>query len=428
MCTVSSQQLLYQSEKMGRSQYQAFFAALIGWVFDYYEVFLLSFVVIPMAKGLSLSTHQVADLFSIQLACLALGGIVFGVLGDRVGRKGMLMYTVILYGVGTLMRAFSFDYTWLVIWTAVTGFGIGGEYGVGQALVSEVVPSKNRGFWSGLLYGGIFIGIAGGAAVGGYVLPAIGWRWTFAISALPALFAAYIRGRIQESDMWEKSVAKRQVRSPRSRYGAKRFWIPFVICLVAAVFQFFAYYGITTFLPTYLVKTAHFSMGHAAWWLFFTAFAGLVGSVVGGWTADKWGRRITLSYLAFVAALGGLWLFFSWHSMLNSSLILVPFFLLYFGSNGATVFGSLFSELFPTDIRSTGVSWSLQIGRGLAFIPPLITAALYPVYGYKPIILIGAAEFFALGLWAWVFRETKNISLDSLDEPVNTDVSVGTPM
>lgn len=417
---MSTQQLMYQSDKMGRPQYQAFFAALIGWVFDYYEVFLLSFIVIPMAKALSLSTPQTADLFSVQLACLALGGMLFGVLGDRVGRKKMLMITVVLYGVGTLMRAFSFDYAWLVAWTAVAGFGIGGEYGVGQALVSEVVPPRQRGFWSGLLYGGIFIGIAGGAAVGGYVLPAIGWHWTFALSALPAFFAAYIRLKIPESDVWEKNVAKRTASAQPPKYGARRFWAPFVLCLVAAIFQFFAYYGITEFLPTYLVNTEHFSMGHAAWWLFFTAFAGLVGAVVGGYTADKWGRRITMSYLGFVAALGGLWLFLSWKTMLHSPYILLPFFLLYFGSNGATVFGSLFSELFPTDIRSTGVSWSLQIGRGLAFIPPLITAALFPVYGYKPIILIGAGEFFALGLWAWVFRETKNISLDSLDTPADT--------
>lgn len=110
-----STQYMYESEKMGKSQYQAFFAALIGWIFDYYEVFLLSFVIIPMAKSLSLSTGQTAALESVQLAGLALGGMLFGVLGDRLGRKSILMYTVIIYGVGTLMRAFSFDFASSVI-------------------------------------------------------------------------------------------------------------------------------------------------------------------------------------------------------------------------------------------------------------------------------------------------------------------------
>ena len=81
------------------------------------------------------------------------------------------------------------------------------------------------------------------------------------------------------------------------KYGLKRFWRPFSIALIAAVLQYFSYYGITNFLPTYLVKYEGFEMGAAGWWLFFTAFAGLVGSFIAGYTADKWGRRITLSYL-----------------------------------------------------------------------------------------------------------------------------------
>ena len=401
---------LYQSERMGSRQYAAFFGAIVGWIFDYFEVALLTFLVIPIAKQFNLTASQVADLFSVQLAFLALGGIVFGVLGDRLGRRQMLIYTVLIYSLGTLLRAFTFNFAWLVMWTAVAGFGIGGEYGVGQALVSEVVPPKQRGWWSGLLYGGIFIGIMLAAVLGGYVLPLIGWQWTFGLSALPALLAAYIRVRAPESDIWQKAAKART--ASFKPLGTAKFWKPLLLCLVAAIFQFFAYYGITEFLPTYLVNYEHFSLGHAAWWLFFTAFAGLVGSIVGAYTSDRWGRRVTLSYLGFAAALGGLILYLGWHSMLHSAWILVPFFILYFGSNGAAVFGSLFSELFPVDVRSTGVSWALQIGRGLAFIPPLITAAIFPVYGYGPVVLIGAAEFMALGLWAWLFPETRHVLLD----------------
>ena len=203
------------------------------------------------------------------------------------------------------------------------------------------------------------------------------------------------------------------------KLGFKRFWKPFTIALIAAVFQYFAYYGITNFLPTYLVQYEGFEMGKTVWWLFFTAFAGLVGSLIAGYTADRWGRRITLSYLAFIAAFGGILLFYTWDYLLDSLWILLPIFFLYMGSNGATVFGSLFSELFPTELRSTGISWALQIGRGLAFIPSLITAAIFPIYGYKTIILMGAGFFLALCLWAWVFPETKNKKLDT--SPIETN-------
>jgi len=398
---------------MDSAKYKVFFGAYIGWIFDYYEVFVLSFLVIPMAASLSLSTGQVASLFSVQLASLALGGIVFGLLGDRVGRKKILIWTLVIFCFATLMRAFTFDYPWLVFWTAVAGFGLGGEYGAGQALVSEVVPAKQLGFWSSLLYGGAYIGIFMGAFIGGFILPVIGWRWTFAISALPILIALYLRRDVEESKVWEKTIKTSGAADFKKKFGIKRFWKPFIIALIAAVFQYFAYYGITNFLPTYLVKYEGFEMGKTAWWLFFTAFAGLVGSLIGGYTADRWGRRITLSYLAFIAAAGGLLLYFTWDSLLHSFWILVPIFFLYMGSNGATIFGSLFSEIFPTDVRSTGISWALQIGRGLAFAPPLITAAIFPVYGYQPIILMGAGFFFALCLWAWVFPETKDKNLDT---------------
>lgn len=411
-----------QPEKMDKAKYKVFFGAYIGWIFDYYEVFLLSFLLIPMATDLSLTTVQVASVFSIQLAFLAVGGIVFGYLGDKIGRKKILIATLVIFCVATLMRGFTFNYEWLIIWSAIAGFGLGGEYGAAQALVSETVPSKQRGFWSSMLYGGAYIGIFLGATMGGFILPLIGWRWVFIISALPILFALYLRKDVEESKVWEKHVATNDKMNKvkfTQKYGLKRFWKPFSIALIAAVLQYFAYYGITNFLPTYLVKYEGFEMGAAGWWLFFTAFAGLVGSFIAGYTADKWGRRITLSYLALVAAFGGILLYFTWSSLINSLWILVPIFFLYFGSNGASVFGSLFSEMFPTDVRVTGISWALQIGRGLSAIPPLITAAVFPVYGYKPIILGGAILFLMLAFWAWVFPETKNMRLDKSEEEID---------
>ena len=417
---MTTNSLPMQEEKMDKPKYKAFFGAYIGWIFDYYEIFLLSFLVIPMAAALSLTTVQVASVFSVQLAFLAVGGVVFGYLGDKVGRKKILIATLVIFTLATLMRGFTFNYEWLILWTAIAGFGLGGEYGAAQALVSETVPSRQRGFWSSMLYSGAYIGIFLGATVGGFILPIIGWRWTFILSALPILFALYLRKDVEESVVWEKEVKENadivKVKWTQ-KYGLKRFWKPFTIALIAAVLQYFAYYGITNFLPTYLVQYEGFEMGATGWWLFFTAFGGLVGSVVAGYTTDKWGRRITLSYLGVVAALGGLALYFTWTSLIHSLWILVPIFFLYFGSNGASVFGSLFSEIFPTDVRVTGISWALQIGRGLSAIPPLITAAVFPVYGYQPIILGGVVLFMALALWAWVFPETKNIRLDEVDEP-----------
>jgi len=403
---------LYQSDRLNRTQFGAWVSAFVGWVFDYYEIFLLTFLIVPIGAEFSLEPGQTSYIISVQLLFLAVGGVLFGFLADRFGRQRMLMWTIIIYSVFTFARALAPDYSSLLVLTAIAGLGIGGEFGVGQTLISEVMPNQRRGWWSGLYYGGIYFGIMAAALVGGYVAPAIGWRWTFALSGLPVLLAIFVRYVAPESDVW---TAKRRTTGIDWRAILRRaFIVPFLLCLVAGTLQFFAYYGITTYLPTYLTSEG-FSISQAGWWLFFTAVAGLVGSFAGAYTNDRWGRRITLTYLAGSAAIGGCILAAMWNSFLGSPWILVPLFILYFGSNGATVFGALFSEQFPTDVRATGVSWALQISRGLAFLPPIIAAAVFPVYGYVPVILGGATLFGLLALWAWVFRETRGRDIEEID-------------
>lgn len=385
----------------------AFIGATVGWIFDYYEVFLMTMLVIPIAKDFGLSTGQVSVIFAIQLLFLGIGGVGFGLLADRFGRKRILFWTIVIFALATFARAFAPDYALLLVLTAVAGLGIGGEYGVGQTLVAEVTPTHRRGWYSGLLYGGIYIGIMMGAVVGGYVLPEVGWRVTFALSGLPVLFAIFVRLKSPESKTWENSRADYGLRvrtlEPLKIIASKRLLPRFLLCLVAATLQFFAYYGIATFLPSYLVDQG-FSMSKASWWLFFTGFAGLLGCIWGAYSNDRFGRRATLSMLAGTAGIAGVVLAFGWQTMLESSLILVPFFFFFVGSNGAAAFGVLFSEMFPTNVRTTAVSSALQLARGLSFFPPLIAGYLMSNFGYEPVVFLSTAEFLLLAAIAWAFR------------------------
>ena len=164
------------TRRLDPAQRGAFLGALIGWIFDYYEVFLMTMLAVPMAAEFKLSTAQVGFVFSIQLLFLAVGGVFFGYLADRVGRKRVLIYTILIFSLGTMARAAAPNYEVLLVLTAISALGIGGEYGVGQTLVTETIQREHRGFYSAFLYGGIYVGIVMGALVGGYITPRIGWR------------------------------------------------------------------------------------------------------------------------------------------------------------------------------------------------------------------------------------------------------------
>ena len=395
--------------KLNRAQRGAFLGAFIGWIFDYYEVFLMTMLVIPIAAEFHLTTTQVGLLFSVQLLFLAVGGVTFGFLADKIGRKKVLMLTIIIFSIGTLARGAAPSYEVLLLLTALAATGIGGEYGVGQTLVSETVPAQRRGWYSGLLYGGIYVGILAGALVGGYVAPGIGWRWTFVLSGLPVLFVLWVRRHTPESEIWLNRDRTSKVRKERTKITSHlvRVWL---LCVLAAALQFFAYYGLASFLPTYLVKQGS-SIAGASTWLVFTAIAGAIGCFGGSLLSDRIGRRATLSILAGTGCVGGIVLGLSWAHLLEGNWILIPFFILFAGSNGAAVFGALFSELFPAKMRATAVSSALQIGRGMSFFPPLIAAALLPIFGYQPIVFLSAGLFGVLALVAWAFKETRGSTL-----------------
>lgn len=405
--------------RLDNAQRGAFLGAFIGWLFDYYEVFLLTFLIVPIGKEFKLSGASSAWIVSASLIAMAVGGVLFGPLGDRIGRRRVLMVTVLTYTLATFARALAPNYPTLLVLTLIAGMGLGGEYGVGQSLITEMIDPRRRGWWSGLFYNGAYVSIMLASLVGGQILPRVGWRWTFALSGLPVLLVIYLRTRTPESPAWQRSA---QAREPGT-YSSKAFLVPLMKCLAAAILYFWAYYGITTLLPKYLVSLG-FSMSNASWWIFFTAVAGLLGGMFGAWASDRWGRRPTLTLVMSLAALGGLIVYFLGQTMLGSAWILIPFFILYFGSTAPSVFGTLFSEVFPTRLRSSGVSAALQIARGTSAVPPLIAAAMISSVGYTFIFLASALLYAGVAALAWAFPETRTLNLATIDRQESTAARV----
>lgn len=416
MTTTTDVGTIGADDRITKPQFAAWLTAFTGWMFDYYEIALMTFLVVPIAAEFDLSGTQAALLLSLQLLGIAVGGVIFGYLGDRVGRRNVLMATIVIFGVFTLARAFAPDYEVLLLLGVLAAIGLGGEFGVGQSLVAEVMPAAKRGFWGGALYSGVGLGLAGAALVGGYLLPAVGWRWTFAISCFPILLAIVVRFGAPESDIWREQSAREEKASTDWVLVRSALFIkPFLLCLVACAIEFFAFYGVAAFLPAYLIEVQGFSFSRASWWTVVVGLAIFIGSVTCGYLADRIGRRATWCLMASIATVGSLVLGVTFEANISSFWTLVPIFVLYVGTGVAAAFGMVFAEQFPTRVRSLGVGGALQIGRGLSFFPPLIAAAVYPVYGYAPLVFGGAVLFAALAVLGWFFREGKGVPIEEFE-------------
>lgn len=392
--------------------------AFLGWIFDFYDLMLLSFVIAStsLVTDLHLTRYDTSVLLGTSLAFSAIGGIIGGALADRYGRKPMLMAAILIYSAGTLVSGLVTGMSTLLIARAITGIGIGAEWGVAHALVGETVPPHVRGRFGSYLQSGAVFGRFFATLVGNSLAPWIGWRWTFIWSALPALIVVVIRSQMPESDAWLRHTE--QAEKPTSWFDevgqmlGPRLRGVTTIAFSLVVFQMGTFWFKSIWLPTYFTTVRGLSLAASSQLFFTEQFGALMGYLTNGYLSDTLGRRPAFFLLSLSKAVGIVLLTVAWSSIADSPALLTAVMLLVgFGDGNWGGVGPIINEVFPTSVRATALGIIYNVSRGMQVLAPIIIAVVATRFGFGAGIALAAPFALCAGLIVWLLPETKGVRI-----------------
>ena len=392
-----------QARGLTKDQRNAFLAAWLGWAMDAFDYFLLIFVLTEVAKDLHTSLSTMAWLTFATLAARPLGAYLFGIWADKRGRKMPLMVDVLFYSAVEFATGFSFSITMLFVLRTLYGIGMGGEWGLGASLALEKIPAEKRGFWSGVLQQGYPIGYLFAAIAYYAITPFFGWRGLFIFGAVPALVALWVRWRVGESEVWERTNERVRLTSTRAR---DVFFNPTILrrfvylVLLMAAFNFMSH-GTQDIYPTFLKAGRGFSPDMAVLVAIVYNIGAIIGGALMGGLSERFGRRRTI----IVSALLGLPIvpLFAYSHALG--LIMLGTFLMQLFVQGAWgVIPAHLTEMSPDEIRGFYPGVTYQLGNLIAAANLPLQQSLAKSHGYPfalavvvvPVLLL-VATLTALG-------------------------------
>ena len=381
-----------------RDQWYAVIASFLGWTFDAFDFFVLTFLLSDVAKAFGMSRSAVAFTLTLTLAMRPIGALIFGIMADRYGRRLPMTLNIVFYAVASALSGLAPSYTWFLVLRGLFGVGMGGQWGIGASLVLESVPAKWRGVLSGLLHQGYSLGNLLAALAFLVAYPALqrfdpvnAWRYMFFLGGLPALLSIFVMAKVKDPEAWHEHRTdwRTYVRSLPAA------WHRFLYLVVLLTAMGFISHGTQDLYPTFLQQQRHFTSSQVALTTMLSMVGAIIGGVVIGRASDWFGRRRAM----IGGVIGALLVVPLWIAAPSSVLVVVGGFLMQFFVQGAWgVIPAHMNELSPAHLRGFLPGFAYQVGMLCAGIVPYLETVIGEHFSYAQSMGGFAAAVFIVGI------------------------------
>lgn len=368
-------------EETTTSERRALVAAFGGYAVDGFDYMIYTFLIPTLISLWGLSKAQAGYIATATLCTSAIGGWAAGILADRYGRVRVLQWTVMWFAVFTFLSGLTQSYEQLLLTRAMQGFGMGGEWAVGSVLIAETIRARHRGRAVGLVQSSWAVGWAASAIAfwGVYAVlpPEDAWRALFLIGIAPALLIIYIRGNVEEPQVYINTMERSKESGSKVSFLAifnRRFLRRTLLASLLASGMQGAYYSVTTWLPTYLKTERHLSVLGTSSYLLVLIGGSFCGYLFSAWLSDTIGR--TRCFILFATAGFLLLLGYTRLPITNEGMLVLGFPLGFFLSGIFSGMGAFLSELFPNELRGSGQGFCYNAGRAVGAICPALIGHL----------------------------------------------------
>ncbi|SAL05576.1 major facilitator transporter [Caballeronia arationis] len=408
---------------------RTFWGCFAGWGLDALDVQMFTLAIPAIIAAYGIDHTQAGAISAVTLISSALGGWLAGALSDKFGRVRTLQITILWFSGFTFLCAFAQTFPQLLALKALQGFGFGGEWAAGAVLMAETIRPENRGKAMGAVQSAWAVGWGGAvilyAAAFTWLPTDTAWRVMFGVGLLPAILVLYVRRNLREParavpDSKEPKVSVwRQV----TQVFQPRVLKTTIIGAVLGTGAHGGYYAIMTWLPTFLSKERHLSVLNTGGYLAVVIIAFWCGCMASAYLLDRIGRRRNVALFAFcciVTVLAYVMLPLS-----NMQMLVLGFPLGFFAAGIPASLGALFNELYPAEMRGTGVGFCYNFGRiASAGFPVLVgymshSMSLGTAIGIDAAIAYGLAMVAVLLLPETRGKRLRPTGLEQASEPVN---------